>query len=227
MSHDDIRAALVDHIAAERFPCVGAKAALGQDRLAMVVAGDMRCPADDARIHREIAALITRYRADPRPFCSLAVLFDAPMILDESEFETALWQRLQALSDLDSGYGYAADPRVSAHPQSPDFAPSFAGQGFYIVGLHPHASRPARRFARPAMIFNIHDQFEMLRRQGGFDRLREQIVDRDISLTGSRNPMLADHGDRSAAPQYSGRAVAANWTCPYARRAQGETRDAA
>jgi FPC/CPF motif-containing protein YcgG len=52
---------------------------------------------------------------------------------------------------------------VSADPNDPHFSLSFGGEAFFVVGLHPRASRPARRFERPAPIFNLRDQFEQQR----------------------------------------------------------------
>ena len=69
-------------------------------------------------------------------------------------------------------------------------------------------------------MFNLHDQFEQLRAQGRYDKLRDTISDRDIKLAGSPNPMLAPHGKVSAARQYSGRAVGADWACPFSGRSQ-------
>ena len=45
--------------------------------------------------------------------------------------------------------------------------------------------------------------------------MREKILIRDEALAGSRNPMLSRHGDTSEARQYSGRAVGADWACPF------------
>jgi FPC/CPF motif-containing protein YcgG len=45
--------------------------------------------------------------------------------------------------------------------------------------------------------------------------MREKIMTRDEALAGSRNPMLARHGDASEARQYSGRAVGEAWRCPF------------
>ena len=66
------------------------------------------------------------------------------------------------------------------------------------------------------MVFNLHDQFEMLRKQDRYEKLRATILDRDIMLAGNVNPMLARHGTISEARQYSGRAVAEEWACPFA-----------
>lgn len=68
------------------------------------------------------------------------------------------------------------------------------------------------------MVFNLHDQFEQLRSQNRYDKLRDTILGRDMALAGSLNPMLARHGTLSAARQYSGRAVGDDWKCPFPGR---------
>ena len=84
-----------------------------------------------------------------------------------------------------------------------------------MVGLHPNASRPARRFPRPTLVFNLHDQFERLRAEGRYEKMRDKIIERDVALAGEPNPMLARHGEASEARQYSGRAVDDAWACPF------------
>lgn len=64
-------------------------------------------------------------------------------------------------------------------------------------------------------MFNLHDQFERLRKEGRYDKMRERILDRDIALAGDINPMLARHGELSEASQYSGRLVGEEWQCPF------------
>jgi uncharacterized protein len=141
-----------------------------------------------------------------------------PGNLSEAEFEQYLWDRVQSLSDKNSLFGAGADSRVSADPENPHFGLSFGGEAFFVVGLHPNASRLARRFERPALVFNLHDQFEQLRQQGRYERMRETILERDVALSGSLNPMLERHGEGSEARQYSGREVEENWCCPYEQR---------
>ena len=65
------------------------------------------------------------------------------------------------------------------------------------------------------MVFNLHNQFEALREDGRYERMREAILERDRTLAGDINPMLARHGESSEARQYSGRAVDDDWTCPF------------
>ena len=183
-----------------------------------VVARDFGSAWDDLRILPALLQLARDYRANPTPFQSLVVLFEGGTPDSEAEFEELLWQRLQSLSDKDDWLGQDHDPRVANDPGDPHFAMSFGGEAFFVVGLHPRASRPARRFALPAMVFNLHDQFERLRAEGRYDRLRSTILDRDLELAGSPNPMLAEHGHVSAARQYSGRAVGEEWKCPFQGR---------
>ena len=72
----------------------------------------------------------------------------------------------------------------------------------------------------------LHDQFERLRAEGRYERMRETIQARDVSWAGSVNPMLTRHGERSEAPQYSGRQVPDDWACPFQRRAVELRREA-
>lgn len=146
---------------------------------------------------------------------SFAVLFAGPDDLAEDAFERSMWERIQSFADKDAWLGQRYAETVSRDPEDPHFALSFGGKAFFAVGLHPNASRPARRFAHPAIVFNPHDQFERLREQNRYVRMREAIMARDEQLAGSINPMLANHGEASAAPQYSGRRVDGTWKCPF------------
>jgi len=207
-------------VEARDFPCVGAKSALARERMNIMGAGHLECPADDARIHRGLVDFAAASRQDGAPFQSFVVVFDAPDGLSEIEFEAALWRRLQALSDRDAADRLPYDPRVSSNPDEPDFSLSFGGEAYFIVGLHPGASRPGRRFDTPAIVFNPHHQFTTLRDAGRYEGLRASIIARDLAFSGSLNPMLSRHGERSEARQYSGRALTGAWTCPF--RARGE-----
>jgi uncharacterized protein len=200
------------------FPCVGAKSALNKGQMHFVVADDICSAWDDLRILPHISALARHYREQPDLFQTLVVIFRKSGNLSERRFERAVWDRLQSLSDKDEWLGQPVDPRISTDPEDPHFAVSFGGEAFFIVGLHSNASRPARRFDHPVMVFNLHDQFERLRAEGRYDPLRDTIMKRDEQLAGTMNPMLAQHGVASAARQYSGRQVEDNWVCPFSRR---------
>lgn len=214
-----IATAFREIIEAPEFPCVGAKAALSKAQMDILVCRDITSAWDDLRIHPALLEVIDRYSLDKKIFRTLVVIFEHSPIVTECEFEAALWDRVQSLADKDDWKGFPVDDTVSADPDSPHFSLSFGGKAFFVVGLHPESSRPARRFAHPALVFNLHEQFEQLREQGRYEKLRSAILDRDLALAGDENPMLARHGEISEARQYSGRPVESDWECPYNRRA--------
>ena len=204
-----------DFITDERFPCVGAKAALSKGKMHVIVARHLDSNWDDRRIYSGLEDIVASYRKDRSLFQSFAVIFEGPHGIDEEEFEQLLWSRAESLTNKDVWSGRPKDKRVSSDPDDPHFSLSFNGEAFFIVGLHPNASRPARRFRRPAMVFNLHDQFEQLRALGKYEKMKEKIIERDVALAGDANPMLAMHGTISEARQYSGRVVDSEWKCPF------------
>ncbi len=210
-----------EHVADQDFPCVGAKSALARGQIKAVVARAIDSAWNDLEIHAALMAFVGDYRRDDKLFQSLAVIFEGPDDLDEAGFEAHLWERVQSVSDKDAWLGQDYDRRVSPDPQNPHFSLSFAGEAFFVVGLHPQSSRPARRFVAPVMVFNLHDQFERLRAEGCYEKLRGSILERDEAFAGSVNPMLARHGEISEARQYSGRVVDPAWRCPFADRRAG------
>lgn len=214
---EDLRLAeaFAAHIRDIEFPCVGAKSALARNTLKTFICHDVSSGWNDLDIHRELLAWSKAYEDDAEGLRSLAIIFRHSRKMSEEIFERHMWARIQSLSDKDSWLGQDVDKSVSSDPDDPHFALSFGGQGYFVVGLHPGASRPGRRFERPVMVFNLHDQFERLRAEQRYERMRETILDRDKKLAGNINPMLARHGEASAAAQYSGRHVGENWECPF------------
>ncbi|CEG06956.1 hypothetical protein BN961_00337 [Afipia felis] len=204
-----------DLISSSDFPCVGAKSALARGQLNIMTARDLRSNWDDKRIYGGISEIVKRYRAEKALFQSFTVIFEGPTNLTEAEFERYLWKRAESLTNKDIWLGCSPDHRVSTNPDDPHFSLSFEEEAFFVVGMHPNASRPARQFVCPVLVFNIHDQFEQLREMGRYEKIREVIVQRDTAIAGTPNPMLAKHGDASEARQYSGRAVSDDWKCPF------------
>ena len=208
---------LRDFILNKGFPCLGAKSAVNMDRLTVYTARTIASAWNDVEIQDQLMRFAWNYAKEPTLFISFAVVFEGPLNLTEAGFERHLWERVQSLADKDAWRGQKHDPRVSRDPDDPHFSLSFGGEAFFVVGLHPNASRPARRFEHPAMVFNLHDQFELLRKQDRYEKLRATILDRDIKLAGDVNRLLARHGTISEARQYSGRAVPEGWACPFGR----------
>ena len=208
-------------VAERGFPCVGARAALGKDQLTHLVLDDMRTGLEDRTLLGAFYRFVDRYRAHPAAFTSFVVSWRGPVGLSEAAFEALLWDRLGALHRLDEAQ-HGWDERVESDPDSPHFSFSLRGEAFFVVGLHDGASRMARRFAYPTLVFNLHDQFETLRAEGRYEGLRETILGRDEALQGEPNPMVAEHGTAPAARQYSGRRVGAGWHCPFEPGAPGQ-----
>lgn len=208
---DELRS-FISHSA---FPCVGAKSALARGSLEIVIARDIRSAWNDVEIHETLLRWSKGYRHASDGFRSLAVIFESPTTLSEAEFEASMWERLQSLADKDAWRGQRYNAKVSSDPVDPHFSLSFGGEAYFVVGLHPMASRPARRFAAPVLVFNLHDQFETLRAEGRYERMRDRIIHRDVALAGTPNPMLKRHGEASEAAQYSGRIVPEDWQCPF------------
>jgi uncharacterized protein len=195
------------------FPCVGAKSALASDRIRCLLVDHMACPKEDGKILEFLYDFVDEYRDSPGIFYSAAVLFREPKLMSEEIFDLLLWQRLQALSDLDAK-NYAYDPRVNPSPASANFSFSLKKEAFFIVGLHSASSRPARQFSYPVLTFNPHAQFEKLRKTDRYERIKKIVRKRDLALSGNPNPMLQDFGKSSEVLQYSGRNYNPEWQCP-------------
>lgn len=205
------------------FPCVAAKAALSHGQIKCMVADHMECPADDKTILDFVYSFVDDYRAHKTLYHSATIIFKGPHIEDEKHFDRLMWQRLQALSDADARQ-FQYDERVSADPASPDFSFSLKKEAFFVIGLHPASSRQARRFTYPTLVFNPHEQFDILRLENHYESMKATVRKRDIQLSGSINPMLDDFGSSSEARQYSGRAYDNNWQCPL-HNSHGNTTD--
>ncbi|MDE0933313.1 MAG: YqcI/YcgG family protein [Novosphingopyxis baekryungensis] len=209
-------------IARNEFPCVGAKSALGKRQLDIHCARSIASSWNDLEVHRKLMDFAAKAQDEPKLFRSFAVIYCAPLLLSEKAFERHMWKRIQSMTDKDVWLGQNQEDGVSADPDNPHFSLSFGGSAFFVVGLHPGASRKARRFTYPTLIFNLHDQFETLREQGRYEKLRGAILARDHALQGSDNPMLSRHGTVSEARQYSGRSVPGSWSAPYHRPSPSE-----
>lgn len=210
-STDEFGELLSERILGPEYPCLGARSVFKRERATVVLHDDLEAP----ETARTLLEQLREYAATVDPeegFVSFVAGFRGPEVRDEKHFEEMLWGLLQRLHDVDE---QPWAPEVSADPNDPHFAFSIAGTPFFIVGLHPKASREARRMPLPVLVFNLHEQFESLREEGGFERMRDTIRRRDEELQGSINPMVSDHGETSEARQYSGRKLEKAWEAPF------------
>jgi uncharacterized protein len=211
---DDVVRAVADMVAHPEYPCLGARSVFRRDAATTLVLDDLTDTTPGGSLDR-LGRALRQFAEDADPegdLVSFVVCFRGPVPEDEEEFERALWGVLQHLHDHDDqrwAEGVAADP------EHPHFAFSVAATAFFVVGLHPQASRVARRAPLPTLVFNLHEQFERMREEGRFERMRDTIRRRDTDLQGAPNPMAVDHGASSEARQYSGRAVPDGWSPPF------------
>ena len=202
----------------DEFSCLGARSAVRRENYRLGAYARLDDPAVSAGLARDLFAFAAERRGFESDFTTFVAVFREREHPTEAAFERALWSQLQRLHDLDVRF-HPWDPRVSDDPSDPRFSFSLAGNAFFVLGLHPAASRAARRFAWPALVFNAHEQFEHLRADGRFAGLQRQIRAREQRLDGGLNPNLAEYGRQSEARQYSGRPTEAGWTCPFKPRA--------
>lgn len=205
------------------YPCVAAKSVLNRDHATVRVYRSLGDPASAHRMVQDLSAF-ARERLDappaddagPHVFFSFIAGFDMPEAdLGEEGFEARLWRHLQLMHEADRERCNTWDESVSRDPHSAKFSFSIAGHAFFVIGMHPNASRIARRMPVPVLVFNPHRQFEDLREAGKYTVLQRAIRERDVALQGSVNPMMAEHGHGLEARQYSGRAVPDDWQCPF------------
>jgi len=204
------------HLNEKDFPCVAAKVSVGRKQVKSMVGGHMACPADDQKILQFMYDFVDLYRSARQPFHSAAVIFRAPLQVDDVMFDTMLWQRLHALREKDC-VNYQHDPRVDDNPTSPNYSYSLKGEAFFVIGLHPGSGRRSRQFTYPVLVFNPHAEFEKLRSRNRFEKLKAIIRKRDMKYSGSVNPLLGDFGATSEIHQYSGLPHRDDWKCPLSK----------
>jgi FPC/CPF motif-containing protein YcgG len=197
------------------FSCVGAKAAFNDEAFGIAIYRELASPESTAGLGRDLCHFAQSEIVTQNEFATFIAVFHNPSNVSEAEFEQLLWQQLDQLRRVDAAH-FQWDARVQSDPSDPEFSFSFAGRAFYVLGMHAHSSRVTRRFPWPVLVFNPHEQFERLRRDGKWKRMQRTIRDREVALQGSINPMLSDFGRQSEARQYSGRAVSDDWTPPTA-----------
>jgi FPC/CPF motif-containing protein YcgG len=222
----DVAAAMSAWVQSDEYPCLGARAAFRTGRAVIGVFDALGSDASGAALVTALSTYADAVDLD-EGFTSYIAAFRGPAVATEAEFERLLWTQLQAVHDHDST---PWDGSVSDDPSDDHFGFSVNGRAYFVIGMHPQASRVARRTPFPMLAFNLHEQFDRLRSGPRFEGLRDAVRRRDTRLQGFVNPMVDDHGRSSEALQYSGRRVIEPWTPPFRAdqpRAGGEPAGAA
>lgn len=205
--HAALRALILD----PEYPCVGSRSALNQGSYRFAMYQELNTEEATSGLAHDLFEFVQEQDGIEGEFTTFIACFDAPKSLSPEEFEERLWRQLEALHQLDTE---PWDESVSSDPHDRRFAFSFGGRAFFVVGLSPQGERWARRFPWPLMAFNAHFQFEKLREDGRFEKIRDTVRQRDAEIEGDVNPNVEDFGEHTEARQYSGRTVPDDWKCP-------------
>ncbi len=192
---------ILQFINAASFPCLMAKAVAKAGRL-KVMPVDEHVPMTD--ILTSIYRFVDQYRINPKKLSSFVIELNHRGLTDFEAAESFFWRFIKKLSECDRKW-FKHDSRVSSDIWSNFFSYSLKEEAFFLLLLHPKSPRLSRRYSRPAIVFNLHSQFEVLRKNQKFSRIRDAIRKRDYALQGERNLMLADYGNASEIFQYTGR----------------------
>lgn len=209
-----IHASLKTSLLAPDFPCVAARSAINRKTYRFGVYDRLGSADSALALCHDLYEFAHELGQDADRFTTFIASFKEPLDPGEVRFESLLWQQLQLMHGIDSRY-FAWDGSVSKDPADPNFSFSIGGRAYFVVGLHPSASRLARVATLPCLAFNPHAQFESLKASGKYGQLQKAIRQRDVAIQGSVNPVLTDFGQAAESRQYSGRAVPQQWACPF------------
>lgn len=214
IAHDVLRA----FIFSEYFPCIGARAAFKRGSYRFGFYKRLGHLGSVAAMGRDLRRFVQEY---PKlgDFTSFVAAFKYPQSTGEDEFENLLWRHLQLLHNNDIDVW---DPHYSPDPEASNFAFSFYGCAFFVVGMHCGSSRYSRRLAYPMLIFNPESQIRRMKEEGILERFADEVRQRDVFLQGEVNPSLPKTSDTSGgeARVYSGKKHVAGdgWKCPFIPR---------
>lgn len=210
-AHDQLRA----FILGEYYPCIGARAAFTEGSYRLGFYKHLAHISSVAAMGRDLKRFVGEY-AQIGGYTTFVAIFKYPQITTEEQFEKLLWTHLQMMHDHDVEKW---DSHYSPNPNDANFAFSFHGEAFFVVGMHPGASRFSRRFGYTALVFNPESQIRHLQEHGMLKRFAGVVRERDTLFQGSPNPSLPVDGGTTGgeARVYSGKAhpVGSEFRCPF------------
>ncbi|WP_310728644.1 guanitoxin biosynthesis heme-dependent pre-guanitoxin N-hydroxylase GntA [Streptomyces sp. N2A] len=219
-----IRGQLDRFIQTREFSCLGARAALKRDTIThrhYRRMGDENSARENYRDLLEYVEAVRPLLSD-QSFRTFVATFDEPGTVDELTYEGLLWRHLQLMHDLDSRT-FGLDKGASSDPRTPNFGFHTGGHAFFVVGMHPGASRASRRFSTSAIAFNSLAQFMLLGEK--FYSMQGAIRRRETTNNGSVNPSFTVYEYEQPARHFSGRFTEEDWTCPYTSRHEAAIED--
>ncbi|AJC65877.1 MULTISPECIES: guanitoxin biosynthesis heme-dependent pre-guanitoxin N-hydroxylase GntA [Dickeya] len=207
----------LNYIESDTFSCIGAKTAAAMGSL---IHRDC-CKNNNVSledVYGYLRQFISLREQLSKTNSTFVLTFSDKYCSDEAEFEIFLWDTLTKLSKIDMECGFLWSEECSSDPQSPQFSFSLGGEPFFIVGLHPKATRISRRSPYPSIVFNSHRQFHYLKELGTFEKMQKEIRRREMVIQGDLNPNLSNFGEESEARQYAGNITTKEWVCPFKKK---------
>ena len=213
---EDINDEIRSFILQKNYPCVAAIQSVVRNEYVIGTYGQFGSGTYWHRLRTDLLNFIELQRSTQSRYMSFWAVFTAPIHTLDNElgFENKLWRELSMLSSEEERAVDWGDIN-SSDPSDPSFCFSLNGVKLFVVGLHPESSRFARRFSRPAMVFNAFPQFEVFEEEGTYPAMVKIIRQNELKFQGSINPMVLAHGDAWESIQYSGRENPESWKCPF------------
>lgn len=200
-----MKSELIKFINQTNFPCIMAKTVSRIGWLQTLTLKDIENEENIIKFQKNMYHFIDHYHSSADTLHSFVLMIENKHYQSFECFEEKFWNFLIKIDYFDKIL-YHHDDRVHSDPQSDNFSFSLMEEAFFILALHPNSPRRSRQFSLPAIVFNPHQQFEKLRTNGVFVKIRDIIRKKDKLLQGFSNPMLSDFGDKSEVYQYTGRA---------------------
>jgi hypothetical protein len=200
------------------YPCLGAASATRRGNYRHACYPPLASRAAIAACSNDLTSFIGDFPVAEHAVAILVAVFDGPFGIGEPVFEELLWAQLAGMRAVapraDNGAGGTLAGRDDGDPGF-----GYGDRDFFVVGLHPSASRTARQFAWPTLVFNSLTHSEALQSAGRFELMQQRIRERDRRLHGTLNPNLK----RPQLAQFSGREVEDEWACPIAIDPRGRS----
>ncbi|MFB7258682.1 guanitoxin biosynthesis heme-dependent pre-guanitoxin N-hydroxylase GntA [Streptomyces nojiriensis] len=194
------------------FPCLGGASALRRGQYRFGWYPRLGSAEAVSTCAESLTRFVTEFPERSHPVAVHVAVFDGPGELGDEDFEALLWHQLRGmrLADETGGCARRATSAEQGGNAMEDPGFFFGCRNFFVVGMHPGASRKARTFPWPALVFNALSHMGPLQQAGSYTSMQDKIRSRDRRLQGSVNPSLF----RPRIAQFSGRAVTPDWKCP-------------
>ncbi|MFT7400900.1 MAG: FPC/CPF motif-containing protein YcgG [Hydrogenophaga sp.] len=142
-------------------PCVMARCMVNRKQVFLASCGELGDADRCADVYHDLHEVLAASEADSSLYSLLAVSPSQASHMEKA-FARALWDQLNGIHQVDRNLFFWGSC-VSQDPADPKLSFSVGGTAWYVVGLHPGASRSSRQFAVPTLISNRHAQFSALR----------------------------------------------------------------